>query len=133
MLGISSRQLERWVLAGAPVAARGSRGRGHAMRVDVAAIAAWRATRGAAGDDARLLELAADVPAIVAEAIALAHVRIEGPHKRACAGALVAVWYAATTRILDRMRAFEPGAPDVTPDLIPEEIVRLTSVFRQGG
>lgn len=41
-LGVSSITLRRWIAQGAPVAKRGSRGRGHSTLVIPAAVLAWK-------------------------------------------------------------------------------------------
>src|SRR5262245_58720791 len=100
-LGISRSQLARDIRAGAPVARRGGRGRGRTTRIDVDAVAKWRKGKGAQLDVDALRLFAAVIPELVAEEIYEAFTKIDGPHKRECAGALAAVWYCVTTRLLD--------------------------------
>ena len=118
-LGVSERQLRRWLRDGAPQARRGGRGRGRAALVDPAAIDAWR-RQGEA--EAALRALAGEVPELVASAVFEAHRMTEGPHKRALAGALSAAWYLATLALLERLGA--------AGELVePEKIIRLRQIF----
>jgi hypothetical protein len=124
-LGVSARQLERDVAAGAPVARRGGRGRGRVTLVDPAAIAAWRS---AGAPTAGLLALSAELPELVANAVDDAFRQTEGPHKAATAGAMAGTWYLVTTAILDRLRREMAEVPELSA--VPDKIDRLRRIFR---
>lgn len=121
-LGLSTRQLERDIVAGAPVARRGSRGRGHATLVDVVALEAWRRSR-----DDRLRMYAAELPELIAGAVWAAFVAETGPHKRALAGALASAWYQVSTAALDRARRDVPDLPELSA--LPEKITALRRIL----
>lgn len=118
-LGLSVRTVRRAIANGAPVVRRGGRGRGRATLVDVDALKAWR--EGTA--DGRLLAVAADVPALVAGAMFDVFIQLEGPHKRAAAGALAGAGYLATVAVLDRLRADVHDVPEIYA--LPEKLDRL--------
>jgi hypothetical protein len=126
VLGIAPRTLTRWLAAGAPAARPGRRGRGGRALVDPAAISAWRAGS-AATAPLELTVFAAEVPNIVAAAVLEAYRRIEGPHKRATAGALAGTWYVVTIALLDRLRHEMPELRD--PETIPEQIGQLRAIY----
>ncbi|WP_162434816.1 helix-turn-helix domain-containing protein [Pseudoxanthomonas koreensis] len=119
-LGISPRTLRRWLSAGAPVARRGRRGTGGAALIDPHAVLAWRDTCDA---DAALQAFAGRVPELVACAIAEAHRMIEGPHKRATAGALAGTWFIVSAALTDALRQQVPTIPEIGN--VPREIERL--------
>ena len=129
-LEVSVPTLRRWIAAGAPVAARGRRGRGGRALVDPAAVAAWRGSA-AATDHADLIVFAADVPQLVADAVADAFLQVEGPHKVSMAGPLAATWYAVTVALLDRLRQDVPTLTD--PDVLPAQIDHLRSICSRFG
>lgn len=71
MLNVRPGTLRRWIRQGCPVVERGRRGRGHAERVDPAAVAAWsRLSLGESSSDRDCLmhDLEAAIPGLVAEA-----------------------------------------------------------------
>lgn len=101
--------------------------------VDPQAIAAWRRScnAGEALPDDRLLALAAEVPELVAEAVADAFKRIQGAHKRPMAGVLAATGFAVTVAILDRLRREAPAVPEL--ETLPEKLVTLRAIFDDSG
>lgn len=124
-LGIPQGTLRRWMREGCPVAARGRRGRGHAVLLDPAAVRQWRE----AGERERIyLELAGAVPAVLAEAAAESLRQAQGLDKKRLAGTLAASWYLGTTAVLDHMREQCPAVPDVTD--VPEQIEQLRKIAR---
>lgn len=125
-LGIGTATLRRWIARGAPQARRGRRGRGGAALVSVRAVSAWRGST-AATDTATLTLIAARVPERLAIAIDEAFRLIEGPHKRAAAGALAATWYASTVELLDLLR--EHGAEADDPHELPPQIAHLRAIW----
>lgn len=74
-LGISQRELRRWIQDGAPVERHGARGRGHCTLVRVSVLRAWRAAQAPSGSDqvtGALVTLAAEFPERMAAEIARA-------------------------------------------------------------
>lgn len=71
-LGISRRELKRWIAAGAPVIVRGRRGRGNRELLDVEALRAWDAARRAPRDAVRaaMATLAHQLPERLATEVA---------------------------------------------------------------
>lgn len=124
-LGVRPGTLRRWTRQGCPVVRRGSRGRGHALLLDVNAVRAWS---GAAGRDALVLGLAAEIPILLATAAAESLRRASGVGKPALAGILAANWYIGATAIIDRLRELNPAIPEL--DTLPEEIERLRKIAR---
>lgn len=124
-LGVRVGTLRRWTRQGCPVVQRGSRGRGHALLLDVETVRTWS---GAAGRDALVLEVAAEIPSLLATAAAESLQRASGVDKRALAGILVGSWYLATIAIVDRLRELNPAIPE--PDTLPAEIERLRKIAR---
>jgi len=98
--------------------------------VDVAAVRAWRGSCEAVGH-ADLEVLAAELPELVADAVAEAFREVTGPHKRATAGALAATWYQVTVALLDRIRRDVPHVAD--PLVLPRQIATLTAIYDQSG
>ena len=125
-LRVSPRTLSRWLAAGAPTVARGRRGRGGRALVDPAAVRAWRLSC-AATEHADLEALAAEVPEIVANAVAEAFRQCEGVHKRQAAGVLAGAWYLVTVALLDRLRRDVPHLSD--PAVLPAQIGHLRAIF----
>ncbi len=127
-LGVSVRELRRWLAAGAPQAVRGRRGRSGRARIDVQAVAAWRASmRGEAVHAPHTLQLvAADVPEILALAIGRVFRSVEGPHKRAVAAVLAGAWYECATAMRDRIARDVPDVPEI--NAVPPEIGRLRHI-----
>ncbi len=95
-----------------------------------AAVAAWRGSA-AATDHATITLIAAHIPERLADATVEAFRLIDGPHKRAAAGALVATWYTATVALLDVLR--EHGAEADDPAVLPEQIAHLRSIWDGSG
>jgi hypothetical protein len=126
VLGVSRATLKRLIAAGAPQARRGRRGRGGAALVIPAHVAAWRGSA-AAADTAVLTLIAARAPERLAIAIDEAFRLIDGPHKRAAAGALAATWYASTVALLDLLR--EHGAEADDPHELPPQIAHLRAIW----
>lgn len=122
-LDVSVPTLRRWIRRGCPVLCRGSRGRGHALLLDPGQVTAWRQ----AGDvEAMTLELAAQVPDVLANAMLQALQQAQGPHKRQLAGSLTAAWYFASCVILDNLREKVPTVPELVA--APEAITRLQKI-----
>ncbi|KAF1721963.1 terminase small subunit [Pseudoxanthomonas wuyuanensis] len=124
-LGIAPGTLRRWVREGCPVAARGRRGRGHAVLIDPDAVLQWR---GAGERERLLLELAGAIPGLLAEAAVESLRQAEGLDKRRLAGTLAATWYLSTTTLLDHLRMTCPAVPDLAE--VPEQIERLKKIAR---
>ena len=122
-LGVSERQLRRWLRAGCPVARRGRRGRGGAALLDVDAVQAWR--RQATAEDA-LATLAGAVPELVADAVHASFLEAEGVRKSALAGVLCAVWYRVAASLLDQLGADAPAE-------VPHKIARLRHIKNTFG
>jgi len=129
-LGVAPRTLARWLAAGAPAVRRGRRGRGGRALVDVGAVRAWRLSCEATAH-ADLEVLAAEVPELVAGAVAEAFRQVDGPHKQATAGALAATWYVVTVRLLDRLRRDVPHLGD--PATVPRQIGHLRAICAGSG
>jgi hypothetical protein len=122
-LEASESTLRRWIAEGAPVARRGSRGRGRRMLIDPEAVRAWRRQ----GDDARsdfVRVLASELPELLGNACADAY-RI-APDKRNGAWIAVAGWQMVIGAITDRLRADDPDLPEI--NVIPESIERLRKI-----
>lgn len=124
-LGVRKGTLRRWVREGCPVVSRGRRGRGHALRVDPAAVRQWR---GVGERERAILELADALPRLTAQATFKAFQLTEGLDKRRLAGAMAATWYANALCMLDYLRGQCPAVPDVTTR--PEEIENLLKIAR---
>lgn len=124
-LGVRVPTLRRWIAAGAPVARRGTRGRGRATLVEPAAVASWRASQ-----RVTLAAAAAAIPAVLAGALADALERAEGLPKQRTAGLLAFAWYLAATRCMDHLREVDPAVADVTEPL-PLAVERLRKIAAQ--
>lgn len=83
---------------------------------------------GAGERERALLELAGQVPELLAEAATESLQLATGIDKRKLARILVAAWYLSATRVLDYMRAQCPAVPGVVP--IPERIEALRKIER---
>lgn len=129
-LGISVPTLRRWVRAGAPVVQRGRRGRGANTLVNPDDIAAWRGLS-TPTDTTALQVFGAQLPQLVATAVAAAYREVEGPHKHLAAGVLAGAWYVVTTQLLDRLRDDVPELSD--PQALPPEIDQLRDVYSRNG
>lgn len=122
-LKIGEATLRRWIAQGAPVSRRGTRGRGRAALVNVAAIRAWRSpTR--TGIDACVL--AAVLPERIATALHDAHQHVAGPGKRQAAGVLALAWHVASCAVTDELRRYAPELLDVGD--LPASIERLQKI-----
>jgi len=128
-LGMSRRSLERHLDAGAPQYRRGHRGRGGQALLDPDAIGAWIAQRDGRANGEELIRLfTADVPAIVAAAIARQFASIDGPHKKAIGPELQRLWSEICIELLERARRDAPDLPDVNH--VPYDIVQITQSCR---
>jgi len=125
-LGIRPGTLRRWMREGCPVASRGQRGRGHAVLVDPEAVRTWRA---ADQRDQVLLELAGDVPRLLAAAIDDAYRQAQGIDKRKLGEILAATWFVGANALLDHLRARCAAVPQLPPEL-PAQIDRLRKIAR---
>lgn len=108
-----------WLLAGAPCIRRGAKGRGRCALVDVEQLRRWRN----GDEDRRLLEFAAEVPALLADALHAAFVDASGPFKRQMAPTFAAAWYRTTSALLDRLREAEPNIPELDAEQVPQKII----------
>ncbi len=125
MLGVRPGTLARWVREGAPCVQRGRRGRGNALLIDPDAVRTWL---GADTADALILELAATFPDVLATAAGDAFHLIEGPHKRATAGALAGAWFLAASAVLDHLRQRCASVGEI--QALPDEVQRLQKIAK---
>lgn len=126
VLGIRPGTLRRWMREGCPVASRGRRGRGHAVLINPDAVRAWRDA------DQRaqvLLDLAAEVPRLLALAAEEAHRQANGVDKRKLGEILAATWFVGASTVLDHLRARCADVPQISPEL-PAQIERLVKIAR---
>jgi hypothetical protein len=119
-LGVSASTLRRWIAEGAPVARRGRRGRGRSTLVQVAAVTAWRAPGRPHPSLAAALARGLERSAV---AVADAHRELNGPHKVASAGPMVASWYLTGAALIDALREVDPQLTDIRA--LPEPLERL--------
>jgi len=91
----------------------------------VDAVLAWRR---ASRSDALILELAGELPNVLAAASLQAFAQIEGSDKPRMAGVLAGVWYVAACTVLDHLRAKCPEVPEISS--IPPEVERLRKIAR---
>jgi hypothetical protein len=126
-LGISVRQVERDIAAGAPVVRRGGRGRGNATLINLQAFADWRRS----GPDYRVRALAVELPEIIASAMYEAFVATHGPHKLSCAGVLSRAGYLASVAVVDRLRRDIPDLRELSG--VPEKCDTLRRIFELSG
>lgn len=122
-LGVSTVTLRRWLRDGCPVARRGRRGRGCATLIDIAAARVWRHGNAGASTDRLVLEMAGDVPVLLAGAAFESWRLSSGVDKRRLAAMLAGTWYLSATAVLDHLRERCPAVPELTA--LPEEIERL--------
>ena len=115
-LAIPPGTLRRYCREGCPHRP-GGKGRGKAQLVDPAAVRSWL---GGSADTRHLLTLADDLPQLLATAIFESWRNENGPHKRALAGVLPAIWYSTCTQLLDKLREQNADVPDVQNPLPPE-------------
>jgi len=126
-LGVPPGTLRRWVREGAPVVFRGRRGRGQALLVDPEAVRRWRV----AGEREQIaLELAGQVPEILAKAAADSLQLAQGLDKARLAGVLAGSWYLSASAVLDHLRAICPAVPFAEAMPMPAEIERLRKIAR---
>lgn len=126
VLGVRPGTLRRWVREGCPTACPGRRGRGHALLINPAEVRQWRE----AGDrQALALELAQQLPEVMAAATEKAWMEAEGVDRRRLAGIMAATWYTSACDLLDTLRATCPSVPDVRRPL-PNAIERLEKIAR---
>jgi hypothetical protein len=122
-LGVSPRQVRRWIADGAPVARRGRQGRGRATLVDPLAMEAWRTSQ-----RVTLAAAAAGIPDILAGVIVRELERAEGLPKQRMAGWAAGVWYAASVAVMDELRRHDPAVGDVAT--VPLAVERLRKIGR---
>ena len=108
--------LRRWCREGCPHTP-GRRGRGKAQLVDPAVVREWI---GGEPDTRQLLALASELPQLLAASMFEHWRQSDGPHKRALAGVLPAIWYSTCTQLLDKLREQNADVPDVQNPLPPE-------------
>jgi hypothetical protein len=125
-LGVPPGTMRRWIRRGCPVAARGRRGRGHALLLDPDAVRAWRESSSA---DAVVLEIASAVPHLLADAAAESFQLVNGMDKRVAAAILTGGWYVAAHKVLDYLRKLNVAVPDLAA--IPEQIERLRKIAQK--
>ena len=119
--------MRRWVRQGCPVAQPGRRGRGHATKVCLRSVTAWRDAQRA--DERAAAELAAELPAVLAQAAYNQWLRTEGQgHRRAMAGALAGVWAVFAGAAVDHLQERFPGAGIPHMSQRPEAIERLAKI-----
>ena len=71
-------------------------------------------------DTRQLLALASELPQLLAASMFEHWRQSDGPHKRALAGVLPAIWYSTCTQLLDKLREQNADVPDVQNPLPPE-------------
>lgn len=86
----------------------GGKGRGKACMIDIAVARRWI---GGTADDRAVLQLAGELPQLLAKSIFDAWQKSYGPHKRALARALVGVWYLSANTLLERLRESNNQVP----------------------
>lgn len=123
VLSASESTLHRWIAAGAPVARRGRRGRGHVTLIDPQAIQAWRAAAGGDDVDAALHSLAGHIGELLADA-AFEAFRL-APDKRGAAWVAAAAWQLSVFALHDHLAEHIGELPQ--PE-IPETIERLRKI-----
>lgn len=124
-LGVRPGTVRRWCRQGMPHQP-GARGRGRALLVDVDVARQWLDSD---PREALFLELADDLPRVLAGAAAEALRLADGQNKRALAGTLAAAWYLSTSAALDHLRASCPVIPELQH--LPPEIERLRKIARE--
>lgn len=122
--------VRRWIREGCPVARPGRRGRGHAAKVSLPAVRAWRDAQRA--DEKLAVELATTLPLVLGEAAYSGWRQIEGADKRRSAGLLAAAWYLMSSGALDHLRGRFPDAEVPEISSLPEPIERLRKIARNG-
>lgn len=122
-LGIPQTELRALIAAGAPVAQRGGKGRGNCTLVDPEAVRTWRA---ASANERLLQTLAAELPEVLATAMAESHALATGLSKGQLAAVLAGAWYVAATRALDALRAHSSAIPDLS--VVPTAVRKLREI-----
>lgn len=125
-LGVPVGTMRRWVRQGCPVAQPGRRGRGHAARVSLPAVRAWRDSQRA--DERLAAELASELPVVLAEAAFEGWRELSGPDKRRLAGLVAVVWLWLAEGALDHLRGRYPDAAIPHLNTRPEAIERLAKI-----
>jgi len=126
-LGVPPGTVRRWVREGAPVVSRGRRGRGQALLVDPEAIRGWRM----AGERQQIvLELAGQIPEILARAATESLQLAQGLDKHRLAGILAAAWYLGASAVLDHLRGACTAVPLAESMPEPAEITVLRKIAR---
>ena len=129
-LNLKLGTLRRLIQEGMPVVrradARGGRGCGTLLHLPTAR--AWLAARQQPAQpvEALLLQLAAELPAVVAAGLDDAARLCDGPHKRDLMRVLPGVWWLVATAVRDHLT--EHGCPeqrDLTRDDMPTSMARL--------
>jgi hypothetical protein len=105
----------------------GGKGRGKACMIDIAVARRW--IEGSA-DDRAVLQLAGELPQLLARSIFATWQKSYGPHKNALAGALAGVWYLSTNTLVEYLRECNSQIPkfDGNP---PEEIQHLRKIAQK--
>lgn len=134
---VSPRTVQHWIGAGCPVIRRGRRGNGGGALLDVDQVRAWRQAQQQrdSGGAGVVIELAAQLPHILADAVAQAAREATGPDKVRLHGLLAEAWH---TSILHALAALREQYPDVAhllrdPSVLPEPVFRLAQVNRHAG
>lgn len=125
-LGVPTGTMRRWLRQGLPVAQPGRRGRGHAARVSLPAVRAWRDAQRA--DEKLSTQLANELPKAMADAVYEGWRSIEGPDKRRLAGLVAVAWLWMAESVLDHLRARYPDAGIGHLSTRPEAIERLAKI-----
>ena len=123
-LNVRPGTLMRWLREGCPHVP-GRRGRGHAALVDIDLVKRWRGLDKA---EAAILELAAALPQILAEAAQEAHCLTQGPIKPAAAGVIAGTWFISANAVLDHLRKHCATVPEIKT--LPAEIQRLQKIAK---
>lgn len=99
--------------------------------LDVESVRRWRAAREQPTDDQVLLELAAELPQVLAGAAWLAFTLTEGSDKPRQAGLVAGCWHVMATVALDHLRTRCAAVPVLQAE--PQEIAKLRAIFEQCG
>lgn len=118
-LGMSSKQLRRWIRKGAPVIRTGGKGRGRSTLIDPCAVRAWLSTA-TTETEAKDREFCDGLIASAADGAVELFKCQSGPHKAALAANLLLQW--ALTANLLRARF---GLPPITPAEYPETMKKM--------
>lgn len=129
-LGLKLGTLRRLIGEGLPVVRRADAkgGRGSTTWLHVPTCRQWLAARQQPGQpvEALLLQLAAELPAVVAAGLDDAARLCDGPHKRDLLRVLPGVWWLVATAVRDHLVEHgAPPMPDLTRDDMPTSMARL--------